>query len=492
MSRLIRLVSLTMLVLAITAGTAMALGSMNVTTATIDYKMTAGGTVTRLGTVLKNTDAVSISYRPASEIPAGGYTVLTLTGAKFKSGETVYLSSAGSSNVATGTVGASNSATVTCVIGTGQTLSSTQEYFIVSTTGGATASQALPSLVFDQGMASGGSVTMAIRSYNETGNEYVLSSISATDIIKSMVLTTQTMTITGTEDTATTSSVLNRTVDVNKARQKFVTDQTTSTFMVKYTNTAQIKPDTTSANFTYTMTVAGDLTGLSYIKLGSNTAQTVTATNISAGTVAVTGNGASDPLTNTGDVKNVVFTADGATTLGARTFTISFVITKIAEGTTATYTPVQTSLAHAWLINGYQGLIPYSIANDNYTTICMFNNANSTSADIYADVKTSESGAITNLTGLVLGSVSANSTKRVDLNTKIIPYNWTSGAEVADTTNTRTLTALTAGDRYSTTFTVTGVNSGVTATCVQVDYPNPQKRVVPVLTPADTTSYWKQ
>lgn len=495
MSRLFKIVALAMLVVAVTAGGAMAAGSLNVTGKTFEYKLTTNGTYTVQSSII--TGAV-VSYSPLSTLSSGDFVRFTLTGAKFKAGETVYLSQVGgTSRVAEGTT--TSATTVDIAVRSSviyNIVGGTQYNLTLSTgpTGAASTGPELPSLVVDSGMSAGGTVTIKADAYNSVGAMYTLSSVDAVALLTSS--STNTLTTTFTDD----ATALNRTIDVNQARQRFTTTvpgNLTTSFKVVVANPSptNVTIDQISSNFQYTLTVTGDLSGLTYIKLGTNTATTITAAMRTAGSAAITGTGNVDPLTNASGNNNVVFTVDGSTTLSARSLALSLVVTKTNEtttyGTAGNITPkagTGTATAHAWLINGYQAVMPYGIANATYPTSCYISNPTSLAADAYVDIMSSQSGAtLTSLTNISIGSIPAYSVRRVNLDNSVTPYLVSGVAGTAIP-----LTGLIDWDKYAAKFTVQGANASVTINCVQIDLVGTgAKRVVPVLT-YTSGDYWRQ
>ncbi|MFZ4439372.1 MAG: hypothetical protein ACOYOS_13155 [Syntrophales bacterium] len=486
MSRLFKVVALAMLIVAVTASGAMAVGSMTITTKTIDYKLTTNGAYNVQSSIVAG---LAVSYYPLTTLTAGEYVRFTLAGAKFKTGEVVWLNGVSTSTMGIGTC--TDSSVVDVAVVSGKTIVAGSPYQLVIST--ATTTQ-MPTIIVNAGMAASGVATIAADAYNATGNMYTLSSVAASNLITA-VSAANSMTVTMTDD-ATTA---NRTIDVNQSRQRFTTTvpgSLTTSFKLAFSpGTADILSVQNNTNFQYTLTVAGDLSGLTYIKIGTNAAVTVTDAFKTAGSAAITGAWLS---ASTGDglenvvTNNVVFTVDGSTALSARTFTLSFVLTKTNQttlyGTAGNITPNVASASattHVWLINGYQAVMPYGIANATYQTSCYINNPSINAALAYVDIVSTQSGAsLTALTNLSLGSIPAYSTRRVTLDTSVTPY-LASGLP-----GTAIALGLPDWDKYSAKFTIQGPNSSVTMNCVQVDSAT-TKRVVPVLT-ATSNDYYRQ
>lgn len=491
MSRLLKIVALAMLVVAVTAGGAMAAGSLNITNAkTMEYKLTTNGafTVNSSNGAGGAATGTIVTYAPVTTLNAGDYVRFTLAGAKFKTGETVWLSTAASSAEAIGTT--TSATTVDIAVQSNKIIAAGVHY---SLTLADVRSQLtiMPSLVVDAGATGATVVTIAADAYNNVGQLYTLSSAAARNIIT--MSATSTMTATFTDQTAA-----DRTIDVNQGRLRFTTtvpgSLTTASKIVVAQSGLNVTVDPTQANFQYTLTVTGDLTGLTFIKLGTNAATTITAAMKTASSAAITGTGDVDPLTNAGGVNNIVFTVDGTTVLSGRTLTLSLAVTKTNEtttyGTAGTITPLagtNSAPTHVFAINGFQAVMPYGIANATYQTSCYISNPSANASDAYVDILSTQSGAsLTALTNLSIGSIPAYSTRRVSLDTAVTPYTITGVA------GTPIPLGLVDWDKYSVKFTVQGPNSSVTINCVQVDLPSTgAKRVVPVLT-GDGTDYRRQ
>lgn len=158
-----------------------------------------------------------------------------------------------------------------------------------------------------------------------------------------------------------------------------------------------------------------------------------------------------------------------------------------ASSTYPTITYLSDAAAGSWTINGYQAVIPYISANTNYTTTCMISNANTSSADIFFDVLSAESGAsLTGLSNLDVGSIAAGAEKRIDLGSSATPY---LANNVVDTGNVQVLTGLSASDRYAGKLTITGTPANISVNCLMAD-PSGSKRLVPVFPSAGTNLTW--
>jgi hypothetical protein len=140
-----------------------------------------------------------------------------------------------------------------------------------------------------------------------------------------------------------------------------------------------------------------------------------------------------------------------------------------------------------WLVNAYQGIIPYISTTSAYKTICMINNGDtSATANIIVDLLCSTSGTVSSVS---VGTISPKTMKRVDFDTEITPYS-TGTSETAGTPIS--LTGITDPQRYSAKLTVTANPAKVTVNCIQLD-PAGSKRAVPVLTsPTALGTYWQQ
>ncbi|MBF0559534.1 MAG: hypothetical protein HQL08_12235 [Nitrospirae bacterium] len=139
-----------------------------------------------------------------------------------------------------------------------------------------------------------------------------------------------------------------------------------------------------------------------------------------------------------------------------------------------------------WVPNGYTGIVTYINGSSTYNTICFISNQSTTAAPATFSVLTTESGAaITGLQGIQLGSVPAQGTMRVDINSSITPYSYSSSAETAGTATA--LTGLQGNDRFTGQFAVGAAPTSVTVNCIQAD-PAGSKRAVPVVVPNGTAT----
>lgn len=477
MGKLFRVLALAVLVVMITASGAMAAGSLIFTTGKIiDYKLTSNGTYTLTGTQVQGVVG-NVTYAPTLDLTAAKVVKLTLTNATFKSGQTVYLGSASTTNIANGAVGGTNSATVELTVVAGGTITGGTHFTFRNGTGGTPINNTFAGIVFASGLTSSSTVTLAVNAYNEFGQEYTGSAVAATTFVAASA--TKTLTITGTDTASGT-----RTVDVGSTptgRTKFLTNAGTSSQV----GLALTEPSV-DIGFTLTpafsLTITGNLQGISSVRMGTNNTSTVTAAEVTAGSKTITGSAWADG--------NLVFLVNGEV-LSARTFTLSWKATSTAETGDGDITPaVSTTMSHVWLINGYQGWVPYVVANSSYKTVCTFNNPTSASVDIIADITNTESAmSLTGLTNIAVGSVVAKGTRRVDFDSVITPYSYASGTETADTPIT--LTGIGAMDRYGVKFTVTGLLYELSVNCNQVELGATVKRIVPVLTQDSSTGYWK-
>ncbi len=138
------------------------------------------------------------------------------------------------------------------------------------------------------------------------------------------------------------------------------------------------------------------------------------------------------------------------------------------ESTTAEY--------QKWVLNAYQGLVPWLVKSDGLKTYCLINNNSTQNAPVTLTVFSSESAA--NPTNISLGNLASGKSQL-----------YVFGEKVVAGSNEYDLTGLTNGDRYAAYFTVAANGNSVSATCNQYD-PAGAKRIVPVLTDKDG-SKWK-
>ncbi|MBI4691166.1 MAG: hypothetical protein HY754_13025 [Nitrospirae bacterium] len=221
--------------------------------------------------------------------------------------------------------------------------------------------------------------------------------------------------------------------------------------------------------------------------LGCALASNVVANNSPSGTVNLTipataFNGAAT------FIGNVCADVTGNVALQSRTIKGSYDISVGSGGTDPTADSYATVMT--WTPNGYQGIIPYLNGSATYKTICIINNKSTATASATLDIISTESGAtLSSLSGLSLGTIAAQGTMRVDFDSSITPYSYSSGTETAGTATT--LTGLQSNDRYSAMINVGASPTQITVNCIQLD-PAGSKRAVPVLTQVSASNPWQQ
>jgi len=408
MGKLFRIVALAMLVVAITAGGAMAASSLSVTSRALDYKLTTNGTFTVSSTTVSG---LSIGFTPGLNLSVGDNVRFTLTNAKFKAGERIYLMSASSSGNASGAV-ATATDTIDIPVETPSPIN--VPLYLTTRIGEGGPNGAPPSIVVNQSLTAGSNVTIQGFAQNNVGTTYTQGTAPAASLLTTTTAGTATMTF------SPLITAADRTIDVNQGRLKFVTNSaTTVTITAAMTNpdsgltTGLIGFSDSTVGFGYTLTVAGDLTGISTIKIGTNAAVSITTAMRSASLAEITGATSGTVPTLTA-ATNIVFTVDGATVLSGRELVLSFKITTAKAATNHVFASATGDIpmvitnttanpsTFTWLVNGYQAIVPYNIANTAYTTICIVNNPTNLTADVYADVMNAQSfsAAFTGLSNL--------------------------------------------------------------------------------------------
>jgi hypothetical protein len=224
-----------------------------------------------------------------------------------------------------------------------------------------------------------------------------------------------------------------------------------------------------------------------------------------AGVVTCTLTSASGAYVDNAGVNYTLLTtvAGSPQTISAKNFTatveVTFADTTNLAADTGANAAASNLDAGAWLISGYQAIVPYISKSADYMTQCMINNKGSNPADISVDVLTQYMATPAGLTGLSLGQVLAGQQAIVQFNDAGVGT--TTTAALAPLANVNPLTAIPAWGRYSAKFTVTGVTAdNVYTTCFQ-NTPNTAgniKRNVDVLVlepgKVNTTfsnTYWK-
>lgn len=174
----------------------------------------------------------------------------------------------------------------------------------------------------------------------------------------------------------------------------------------------------------------------------------------------------------------------GNAVLQARTIKASYTINVGTGGVSHAADPFATVMQ--WIPNGYTGVVAYINGSPTFNTICIISNQSSIAAPATFSVLTTESGAsVAGLQGIQLGSVPAQGTIRVDINSSVTPYTYSGTTETAGTATA--LTGVQGNDRLTGQFTVGASPTSVTVNCIQAD-PAGSKRAVPVLVPNGTAT----
>jgi len=463
MSRLFKIVALAMLVVAVTASGAMAAGALVTTSKAFDYKLAGNSAWAISGTTL-GAAGVIVTYTPNVGMPANSTIQLTLTGATFTTGLPVYLAGSTTSNSASAT--AAGLSTITLTVN--DALANGSSYTLTNQVGAGGASK-FPSLTIDSGRTA--TVTIAVTSVlNPTGV-----AIDATAAAANILTTTATTTLTvaGTE----TQGVIN----VAGGKTSF----TTAPIFVptpSVTGDTNLVPLLTSPLFTYSLTITGDLTGISEVGFGTNASTSVSAAQISAGTKTITGTG--DKLST----YRLGFTADGTTVLDSRSLAIVFTVTSTAEKSGATWTPSSTSMTNTWTSPEYQAIASNLLASTSMPTYCLI--SNNTPKEVSVRVNFINALHATTLPAVYTPSaIPAGGNIQLKFDTSVTPtYRSGAGSAVS--------LGLTEWDKYSVKFSAwptSGVitKNVVTVVCNQLD--GTMKRIVPVFTEGETiTNAWKQ
>lgn len=128
-----------------------------------------------------------------------------------------------------------------------------------------------------------------------------------------------------------------------------------------------------------------------------------------------------------------------------------------------------------WTVNAFQAIVPYVSTTSLYKTICMIDNVDTAAAAaVFADIVSSTTG--TTVAALSIGSVPAKTVMRVDFDVNVTPY--TTGA--SETPEAAIPTGLTDPQRYVVKLTATSNPDNIHVNCIQLD-PGGSKRAVPVL-----------
>jgi hypothetical protein len=172
---------------------------------------------------------------------------------------------------------------------------------------------------------------------------------------------------------------------------------------------------------------------------------------------------------------SVCIYATGANVLSTRTISgttqVRFNSSGITMSETSSY-PFQN-----WVVNAYQGLVPWLVKSDVFKAWCLINNNSSANANVTLATFSMEDG--TPITSQSLGTIPAGKSQLYIL-----------GNEVTVGSANYPLTGITDNKRYSAIFTVTASRDLVTMACQQYNETF-GKRLLPVLTDKDG-SKWKQ
>jgi hypothetical protein len=172
---------------------------------------------------------------------------------------------------------------------------------------------------------------------------------------------------------------------------------------------------------------------------------------------------------------SVCIYATGANVLNTRTISgttqVRFDSNGITMSETSSY-PFQN-----WVVNAYQGLVPWLVKSDVFKAWCLINNNSSANANVTLATFSMEDG--TPITSQSLGTIPAGKSQLYIL-----------GNEVTVGSANYPLTGITDNKRYSAIFTVTASRDLVTMACQQYNETF-GKRLLPVLTDKDG-SKWKQ
>ncbi len=172
---------------------------------------------------------------------------------------------------------------------------------------------------------------------------------------------------------------------------------------------------------------------------------------------------------------SVCIYATGANVLSTRTISGTTQVRFNSNGITM---PESSSFPFQnWVVNAYQGLVPWLVKSDVFKAWCLINNNSSVNANVTLATFSMEDG--TPITSQSLGTIPAGKSQLYIL-----------GNEVTVGSANYPLTGITDNKRYSAIFTVTASRDLVTMACQQYNETF-GKRLLPVMTDKDG-SKWKQ
>ena len=484
MRRLFKIVALAMLVVAVTAGGAMAAGTLSGASKIIDYKMMTSDTLM----LPSATSSLAVTFTTGSgtiAITDGATFNLVLTNASFGQSTAITMTGLTTTGGAAHFVSRSFNCVPTVMSKTALCTNTAGAAPISNDIGPGVALTVAPfDMVVKSGFVATDAVTLAVASVTPNTTE----ATTATALSLITADSTKTLTLTGTQDS------LGRIIDTSNGRLTFTvsaagSNKNAMTSLV-WSNDATIKPNTARPGFKTTLTITGDFTGVSSVGWGAN-GSTSACTTSSCSTVlpAVTGDKNS---TNT----NLVFTVKGTSgwALSPRTFTISPSVTAQEErADPMTITPETSGMSMVWTSNGYSAIVPGLVYDSAgaYATSCTINNPGSSDTTVDVDLLNAYTGVTalgsTGSAGYYPAVVTVPTKKTARLTFGEIGYKgvkarvWGTSSE-ADPTLTE-ISTLGAYDRYSVKLTLTGsaASSSVTVSCTQKD-PLGGSRTVPVLT----------
>jgi len=172
---------------------------------------------------------------------------------------------------------------------------------------------------------------------------------------------------------------------------------------------------------------------------------------------------------------SVCIYATGANVLSTRTISGTTQVRFDSNGITMSES--SSSPFQNWVVNAYQGLVPWLVKSDVFKAWCLINNNSSVNANVTLATFSMEDG--TPITSQSLGTIPAGKSQLYIL-----------GNEVTVGSANYPLTGITDNKRYSAIFTVAASRDLVTMACQQYNETF-GKRLLPVMTDKDG-SKWKQ
>lgn len=495
MSKLFKIITLAMLVVAVTASGALAAGTITATSKVIDYKLMTGDSY-RVGASTMN----AITYTTGTILTQATNTFnLVLTGASW--GQSTAINMSG--RTTSGGAYIANVATCTPVVGEKTCLMTLQAAALVA---GGVIGPGMDLTIFTAGNAPfdllvPASFATAMSSTATIAVSDVLGTGAATAAATTLLTvdSTKTLKLTGAQiaNSGVVSTVGGRTV--------FTTAVAGSTrnvgTLLTWSDNANIAPNVNLAGFKVSLAITGNFSGISAI--GWGTGGSTSACSGTSCTVTLT----NQLGTNMGAASNLIFTSDNSTALTPRTWTISSAtVTAVGEKTDPiTFTTDLAGTTITLTSDGFNAVVPGLVydATGAYYTSCTINNPAATATIVDMDLL----NAYTGVTGTGyyqnIVTVPAKGSARVTIGEPVsgVAYNgvraylWSGGQSGNAVLNTATsIGTLGDYDRFQLKFTLTGslMTGANTISCTQRDAATGAARTLTVLTPdPNTVDPWR-